>query len=109
MVNLVEGTTDNDDHIRIFNERVDDRIDRKFDRFKLWMFGALLANCLPVIGIAWVGGSTLSGVEHELRALRETNSSAVPRFEYEMFRAETTRRIEENRKRLEAVEKYHKQ
>ena len=32
-----------------FDDRVDDRINRKFDRFKVRMFGLMFAELIPVL------------------------------------------------------------
>lgn len=103
MVNFSEPAGQIDE--QTFNQRVDDRIDRKLDRLKVWVACALLANLVPVLGISWWGGSTLAGIQGQLQMLAVTTPQAVTRTEFDLTRQELMRRADQNAERIKELEK----
>lgn len=91
-----------------FNEKVDDRIDRKFDKFKLWLFGvigvALCSMATSVIAVVWFA----SAVDNKLDNLSKAQSVTLPRGEFDVFRSEIYRRLEAKDKRITELERLHR-
>lgn len=103
MVSLGEDHTD--EYQRAFNAKVDDRIDRKFDRFKLWIAGAVIANLIPILGMSAWAGATLAQVQAEIRMMSGSLPQTVTRTEFDMMRQDLMRRTGENADRIKELER----
>ena len=105
MVSLGDGPDHNDEMLQLFNRRVDDRIDRRFDRFKLWIAGALAMNLMPILALSWWGGSTLAQMQVELRMLTTITPQAATKSQLDEVKQDLSRRVEQNADRIKELER----
>lgn len=75
---------------------VDERIDRKIDKVKLWLFGVVVANLIPVVAFAYMFGQFTGQIETKLNSM--SGMSGV----------EVERRFDEVDRRVTALESYHR-
>jgi len=91
------------------HEKIDERVDRKFDKFKLWLLGTVILNLAPMLitagSVVWFAADINSKIEN----LTAGASGAVSRVEYEAFRREVERRLEADEGRIGTLETYHRQ
>lgn len=76
---------------------VDDRIDRKIDKVKLWLFASvfaiIVANFVPLIIMVYQMGSFTSEVTTQLNDLKGQTPNQYPRSEHDTYAREVDRRI----------------
>lgn len=98
------GYRETDEEKDKLNQHIDDRIDRKFDKFKLWMFGVVVAALISmagsVIAVVWFA----SGVDSSLESLGRAQAAGVTRVEFDAFKSETERRLDSKNERITRLE-----
>lgn len=80
---------------------VDDRIERKLDKMRLWLFGVVIANLIPVIGFAIWFGTFTGRVEHAIEQFRDSAPTRYTQQEHEIYSGEVDRRFNELNARLD--------
>lgn len=81
-------------------EEVDARIDRKIDRVKIWLFGVVIANLIPVIWFSYMFGQFTASVETQIGTLREAVPGQWTQQQHESYASEVDRRVTR-------LERYH--
>ncbi len=79
---------------------IDDRIDRKLDKMKLWLFGVVLANLIPVLIFAVWFGTFTGRIEVAIEGFRDAAPNRYTQREHEVYAQEVDRRFQEMGQRI---------
>lgn len=87
---------------------VDERIDRKIDKVKVWLFGGVIAtiaaNFIPLAIMAYQFGSFTGEIRSQIGSFKEAGSETYTRTQHEAYAREVDRRFIELERRAQIVE-----